>query len=191
MTTTTVPSLSTRTRQRIEIWRHEIAACTNTSTRTNPSSAGVGSQSPPQKNRLLLPLPPSPSTFPSSSTSFLSFLSKLRVLKKLPPRHHHEEFDRTAMYDPIPQMLPSSSLAEDDAGPGSEMFVEGRGGAEERLGVVGKEEKGDWQGGDGESVVVAGDLSSGAESKSGATRGERGLMARKERLERAARLLGK
>jgi hypothetical protein len=36
-----------------------------------------------------------------------------------------------------------------------------------------------------------GELSAASESKSGATRGERGLEERKERLERAARLLSK
>lgn len=67
--------------------------------------------------------------------------------------------------------MPSSSLVE-APGPARRLLVGGhRGGEEERLGVVGNEGEGFWQGEDGESGVVAGDLSSGAESKSGATRG--------------------
>ena len=94
------------------------------------------------------------------------------------------------MYAAAPPIVPSSSPAR-DPGRGGAVFPEHHGGAGEGREGVGRGGEGDWQGGDGESVVGAGDFSSAAESKSGATRGERGLMERKERLERAARLLGK
>ena len=136
MTTT---AISSRARQRIEVWRQEVSARTS-----DAAPSGLG---------------PRPQRRSSAVSKLLGF-----------GRKRGEGFDKTAMYDPRP-LFSGKRSGRDGSFPD------------------GDEERGvnEVDCSDGESVAV-GDMS-GSESKSGATRGERGLMARRERLERAARLL--